>query len=558
MDVLRTLNDYCDDVLSGRRVTGQLQRAAVERFKGDLKRAQTVDCPLWFDERKATFAIRFIGLLEHTTGDFDKRPFELEDWQVFIVANLFGWRWKATGKRRFKKGHIEIGRKNGKTALAAAIALLLLVMDGEPRAEVYAVATKRAQSKLAWQEADRFRSRNGWLAERVSSVPSEYLMKVPADDSIFRALGGDGGGDDGLNPSAVIFDEIHEWKSIGHLALWDKMRTGSSTRAQPLFLTITTAGDTKSYLWKSERKYAEAVARGEQFDDTLFSFVCALDRDDDIFDPDNWPKANPGLGTIKKRSDLEMLANEARMNPTAERQLKRYHCNLMVEPTAQGISAASWKLGAKPLPDLTGRICYGAIDLGWRDDLAAFWLMFPPLSATVGEYFTLGWALCPQQGSRDLSTGEWPAWLSQGLLIATDGPTTDVTKIHELVALARKKYQLKGIALDGNNARQLGTELEAKGLAVVEHGQKGIHYNEPLRSLKALCNDGRLIHGGNPLLTWCVENMVVAMSGGLMRPAKEHSRDKIDPAVAMIMAYSLCLFGPGKQSNKGEARVRYA
>ena len=556
MDVLRTLNDYADDVLSGRRITGQIQRAAVERFKRDLKRAQDPQCPFYFDERKAAIAVRFIGLLKHTTGDFAGQPFQLEPWQIFIVANLWGWRWKDTGHRRFRKAHIEIGRKNGKTALAAAIALLLLIMDGEGRPEVYAVATKRAQSKLSWQEADRFRSGNEWLSEQIRSTPSKYIMTGP-DESVFIALGGDGGGDDGLNPSGVIFDELHEWKLEGHLKLWDKMRTGSSTRPQPLFVTITTAGDTKSYLWKSERRYAEAVARGQQIDDTLFSFVCALDPDDDIFDPANWPKANPGLGTIKKQRDIEDLANEARINPTAERQLKRYHCNLMVEPTAQGISHAVWIKGNQPLPDLSGRICYGGIDLGWRDDLAAFWLVFPP-PAPTGLYYTLGWALCPLNGARDVSSGEWQKWINEGLLIATPGTTTDIDQIKRLVTEAKRKYKLKGIALDGNNARQLGDELEKTGIPIVEHGQKGIHMNEPLRSLKAVCNEGRMIHGGNPLLEWCVDNMVVAIQGGLMRPAKEHSRDKIDPAVAMIMGYSLCLFGTGKKTQTGEARIRYA
>lgn len=556
MDILRTLNDFCDDVLSGRRIAGQLQRAAVDRFHRDLQRSQRPDCQLYFDERKAAIAIRFIGLLKHTTGDFAGRPFLLEPWQTFIIANLWGWRWNKAGTRRFRKAHIEIGRKNGKTALAAAIALLCLVMDGEGRPEVYAVATKRAQSKLSWQEADRFRSGNDWLSDHLRSTPSKYIMTGP-DESVFVALGGDGGGDDGLNPSCVIFDELHEWKLERHLKLWDKMRTGSSTRPQPLFVTITTAGDTKSHLWKSERKYAEAVALGQQIDDTLFSFVCALDRDDDIFDPDNWPKANPGLGTIKKLGDLEDLANEARINPTAERQLKRYHCNLMTEPTAQGISEAVWKKGDKPLPDLSGRICYGGIDLGWRDDLAALWLVFPP-PTPVGDYYTTGWAFCPQQGCRDLHDGPWQQWLNEGLLIGTPGQTTDVDQIKAMVRHARKKYKLKAIALDGNNARQLGSELEAEGLVIVEHGQKGIHMNEPLRSLKATCNEGRLIHGGNPLLSWCIENMVVALQGGLMRPAKEHSRDKIDPAVAMIMGYSLCLFGTGKAKPTGEARIRYA
>lgn len=556
MDVLRTLNDYCDDVISGRRVTGQLQRAAVVRFQKDLQRSQEPNCQFYFDERKAAIAIRFIGLLQHTTGDFAKRPFLLEPWQAFIIGNLFGWRWKNTGLRRFRTAHIEIGRKNGKTALAAAIALLCLIMDGEGRPEVYAVATKRAQSKLSWQEADRFRSGNAWLSEQIRSTPSKYIMTGP-DESVFVALGGDGGGDDGLNPSCVIFDELHEWKLEGHLKLWDKMRTGSSTRPHPLFITITTAGDTKSYLWKSERKYAEAVARGEQIDDTLFSFVCCLDPDDDIFDPDNWVKGNPGLDTIKKRKDIEELATKARIDPTAERQLKRYHCNLMVEPTAQGISAASWKKGAKPLPDMTGRICFGAVDIGTRDDLAAFWLTFPPDNLLTGVFYVLGWAFSPLNGVRDVTQGDWQKWRDTGLLITTPGNETSFEDIHRIIDQARKKYKLKAVALDPHNATQFGQDLERKGIEVVGHGQKGIHYNEPMRSLKSACNEGRLIHGDNALLTWAIENMVVSLQGGLMRPAKEHSRDKIDPAVAMIMSYSIATLGTGKKQEKGEARIRY-
>ena len=360
-----------------------------------------------------------------------------------------------------------------------------------------------------------------------------------------------------MNPSCVLFDELHEWKNEGHLKLWDKLRTGSATRAQPLFLTITTAGDTKSYLWKSERKYAEAVSRGEQSDDSVFAFICCLDKDDDILDEANWIKGNPGLYTIKDPTEIRGLATEAMINATAERQLKRYHCNLMVEPTAQGISAAVWAKGNTPLPDLSGRICYGAIDLGWLDDLAAFWLIFPPPNLTTGTYYTLGWAFCPQHGARDLATGDWQKWISEGLLIATDGNQTDIEAIRSAVKAAKAKYKIKAIALDQNNARQFGQELTKEGYDVVGHGQKGIHYNEPLRSLKAACNEGRVIHGGNPLLAWAVENMVVAISGGLMRPAKEHSRDKIDPAVAMIMGWSIATLGTG-QKDKGDARVRYA
>ena len=556
MDVIRILNDYCDDVLSGRRTTGHIERCAVERFRRDMTRADKPDCPFYFDARIAERVITFIQLLKHSTGKFKGKPFILESWQVFIVANIFGWIVKATGKRRIRKFHVEIGRKNGKTALVAAICLYCMLFDGEGRPEIYVAATERSQSKLCWEEATRFVCNSSWLSERLRIVPSKYVMFGP-DAGVFLALGGDGAGTDGKNPSCSIADEIHEFRTAAHFDLWGKMRTGSGTRTQPIYGAITTAGSTRSVLWKTERKYAEAVASGEQFDDAYFAFICCLDKDDDIFDEENWPKANPGLHTIKDPTDMRDMATQARIDVSAERLLKRYHCNLMVEPTAQGISAAVWSKGNKPLPDLSGRICYGAIDLGWLDDLAAFWLVFPPPNLTTGTYYTLGWAFCPQHGARDLATGDWQKWISEGLLIATDGNQTDIEAIRSCVKAAKAKYKIKAIALDENNARQFGQELTREGYDVVGHGQKGIHYNEPLRSLKAACNEGRVIHGGSPLLAWAVENMVVAISAGLMRPAKEHSRDKIDPAVAMIMGWSIATLGTG-QKDKGDARVRYA
>lgn len=556
MEVLKTLHRYCESVLSGKRVAGQHVKNACQRFLNDLIRFSEPGSPYYFDEKKASVALRFPQLLVHTTGKFDGKPFLLCDWQQFIVANLWGWRRRDDGTRRFATCHIEMGRKNGKTALVAVLAWMALVLDGEARAEVYAVATKRAQSKLSWEEANRMRGRNDWLSSRFKATPSEYEIIGLLDGAKFKALGGDGGGDDGLNPYLVIFDELHEWKSEGHMKLWDKMRTGSSARSQKLFITITTAGDTKSKLWQSERKYAEQVAAGTLIDDTCFAFVCALDPDDDIFDPENWPKANPGLDTICKRSDIEELAQKARTDPRAEQQLKRYHCNLMVEPLAQGISAAVWARGSSAVPDLTGRVCHGGLDLGWRDDLASFGLVFPPDDKAKGKYYCLSWSFCCSGGARDLSKDSWPDWIKSGLLQVTPGPTTDWTAIVQLIDTLTKKYRIKSIALDGANARETGVTLAAKGHTVWEHGQTAKHYNEPIRSLIQVCTEGRFVHGDNPLLAWAISNMLTQTQQGLIRPSKEHSRDKIDPAVAIIMGYSQCLFhGIGKKET-GEPRIR--
>ena len=548
MNAVVEINAYCTAVLNSTIKTGRWERAAVQRYLDDLKRAREDGCPIYFDQSKAERALKLFPLLEHTTGKFNGQPFELEPWQKFIIWNLYGWYRTDDRTRRFRKFYVEIGRKNGKTALAAAICHLEFSFVGESRPEVYCVATKRAQSKLVWEEAYRMRGRSNFLRNRITATPSEYTMKEPGG-GIFKALGGDGGGDDGLNPSVVIFDELHEFKNKGHMDLWDKMHTGSDMRTQPVFGYITTAGDKESELWKKQRAYAEQVATGEVFDDSLFSFICALDPDDDEFDPDNWRKANPGLDTIKKRSGIEELAAKARHDPIAHNQLLRYHCNRVVESVNQFIPLRIWDLGNKPLPTLSGRLCHGAADLGWRDDLASFALVFPPLD-DLGDWYVKVWAFIPEDCRRDLTKLPFVEWVKSGQLTVTQGNTTDTGAIHSVIKEASEIYNLKSIGLDGNNAREFGTDLTAKGFVVDEIGQQATHYNEPMRKLLELCTSGRFIHAGDSLLRWCIGNMVSKTANGLVRPDKENSREKIDPAVATVMGVRQCLFSddPTKQS----------
>ncbi len=556
MIAVSLVNQYCTSVLDGSINVAKWERAAVQRYLDDVDRAKQKNSPIYFDQGKAQRAIKVIELLEHTTGRFNGEPFVLEPWQKFLLWNIYGWYRTDDGTRRFRHVYIEIGRKNGKTALSAAIAHLEFSFQGEHRPEVYCVATKRSQSVLVWEEAARMRSRNRFLRDRIQVVASRYIMKE-AGGGIFKALGGDGGGDDGLNPSTVIFDELHEFQNKGHLKLWDKMRTGSDARTQPIFIVITTAGDKDSHLWKSQRKYAEDVATGEVFDDSLFSFICALEADDDEFDPDNWRKANPGLDTIKNRSGISELAEKARHDTLAHHQLLRYHCNRIVESLNQFMPLRIWDKGNKPLPPLSGRLCYGGADLGWRDDLAAFALVFPPYDRNdaAGIWYTKVWAFMPAESRRDITKLPWANWTNTDELIVTEGNTTDTGAIYEKIDECRQIYNLKSMGLDGNNAREFGTQLTGKGLIVDEMNQQASGYNESMRKLMEICTAGRFIHGCGPdsLLRWCIGNMVSKTTNGLTKPDKEASQDKIDPAVAMLMALRRSLFN---DDNENVSRIR--
>lgn len=540
MNCAQTVQNYVDGVSSGRIVAGELQKLAVARYVKDLKRAGKSDCPFYFDQNAAETAILFFPLLSHTSAEFAGKPFILEPDQMFIVWNLIGWKRTADGRRRFQYAHIEAARKWGKTAFCAALMLLLFLLDGEARPEIYCAATKRAQSKLVWEEAQRYVEAKEFLKSRIIIKESAHTM-TKADRGIIRALGADGGGTDGFFPSTVVFDELHEWKTKAHMKLWAKLRTGSSARPQPLFATITTAGDDQSKLWQAERAYAVKILRGEAQDDTLFALILCIDDEDDMFDPSNWPKANPHLGTTAKWAAYHELAAKAQLDPATARDFERYYCNRKVASVTRAIPDKAWVLGIRVIPSLAGRLCHGAADLGFRDDLAAVGWSFPPLAAD-GTWYIKAKAFCCEKSRRDLTEEPVRSLIKSGHIIVTAGNTTDMQALHASIDETRSIYNVKSMAVDPNNAAQFGSELVGKGIDVADFKQTTSNYNEPMREFLRLLADGKIIHGGCPLLTWCQQNMQAFTSAqGLMMPSKQSSTEKIDPLVAVIMAFAEAL-----------------
>lgn len=540
MNSAQTVQEYVDGVSSGKIVAGQLQKLAVERYRKDLKRAASKDCPFYFDQNAAETAIAFFPLLCHTSAEFAGKPFILEPDQMFCVWNLIGWKRRSDGRRRFQYAHIEAARKWGKTAFAAALMLLFFLLDGEARPEIYCAATKRAQSKLVWEEAQRFVEAREFLKSRIVIKESLHTM-TKADKGIIRALGADGGGTDGFFPSTVIFDEQHEWKTRAHLKLWAKLRTGSAARPQPIFITITTAGDDQSKLWSNERAYAVKVLKGEAQDDTLFALILCIDDEDDMFDPSCWPKANPHLGTTAKWSAYQELAAKARENPADARDFERYYTNRKVASVTRAIPDRIWIRGVNPLPSLAGRLCHLAADLGFRDDLSAVGGVWPPLSPD-GVWYIRAKAFCPSKTPRDLTEEPVRGLIKRGLIVVTEGNTTDMEALHATIADWRSLYNVKSMAIDPNNAAQFGAELVGKGIDVADFKQTTANYNEPMREFLRLLADGKIQHGGCPLLSWCQQNMQAFTStAGLMMPSKASSTEKIDPLVAVIMAFAEAL-----------------
>ena len=539
----KDVEQYVRDVTSGKIVSGKLQIAACKRYRADIRNQKKLG--IYLDVDRGNRVIECIQLLQHTTGEFAGRPFVLEPWQKFVVWNVFAWRRIKDNFRRFRDVFLTMGRGNGKSPMAASFLFVLMAADdpAEQRAQLYTAATERDQARIVFDEVKQYIQANPQLDSRFQSY-KDSLTYSPLG-SVLKPLGKDAHSKDGFNIHAFVADETHAWKEE-HRPLMEKLETAMGKRRQPLSISITTAGDENSKLWREQHDYSRQVVQGVIDDPAHFSFICEIDPTDDPLDPSVWAKANPNLGISVKHDYLARAAKKAASNPSDLLTFTRYHCNRLVTSTQKVIDPKLWATGGGYELQFGHRQkCFGGIDIGWRDDLAA-WAKCFPMADEDGDYWyefeVHAWI--PDECKRDLNREPWYSWIQAGWLTVTEGNTTDIESIRQQIVADRDEYDLKTVALDPNNARQLGQQLlNEDAIDVFEFFQTCRKYNEPLNAFLGALAEGRILHGDNPLLGWCADNLVVRSdSQGNRMPAKQKSADKIDLMVAVIMAFSEAIF----------------
>ncbi len=573
---------YVDGVTSGRIVTCKYVRQAVERHLRDLDTGKNRD--LWFDYEAAATALAFVQLLRHSKGKWAGQPLILEPWQAFIVACIFGWK-KAAGTRRFNTAFVSVARKNGKSTLAAGVALDLLVADGEAGAEVYSAATKRDQAKIVHEEAKRMVRKSPCLRDVVTVLAN--VLAIEATDSTYKPLGADADTLDGLNPHGVIVDELHAHKTR---AVWDVMESATGGRTSPLTLGITTAGssgDQESIYWEL-KQYTLKVLAGVVDDDSWFGVIYTLDEGDSWEDESTWIKANPNLGVSVQLDDLRRKRVRCKATPAAVANFRIKSCNEDVRitgkpwlatdpgsafdqcgggdfytptpPHAQASAppgpAVSRALRPETIEKFRGRDCWAGGDLSSISDLTSLCFAFPDEAKTECDLLCFCW--CPRDNAvgrtRDARV-PYLSWSDEGFLTLTEGQSVDYDCIREALRTARDAWgwNIREVAIDPNNARYLITKLvEDDGFngpaQVIEHQQTTGHMNEPIGVTEKLVMDGKLRHGGHKVLRWCVSNCVIYQdTGGRRRFNKRAIREKIDVAVAAVMAVGRAMAKPVQQ-----------
>jgi phage terminase large subunit-like protein len=556
-DAHKAIDKYVKDVLGGRIVACQATIAAVNRYVSDLERQNSDEFPYYFSLDVATACCDFFpSLLRHSIGKNAGKPFELEPWQMFGIWNIFGWKRSADRTRRFRRFFWTMARKNGKSTLGAGIAILGAMADINPFnnrpedvAEVVLCATKKEQvEKVMYAEIERMRLQSEHV--KAMSTPINRQITFTHNKGYIRCIGSDKPFD-GLNPHMVLMDEKHAWREH-HRKFYDTMVTGSGNRSQPIIGDFTTAGDDTSLLWQEDINYARGVVMGDFVDETYFAYIFELDEQDNPLDESLWPKANPNLGVSIELEYLREQAAKASTSAVDLNRFTRYHGNRKVSSFSRFILPADWDELASDLSAWRDADAITAgIDLGGRDDLASFGVVarFPidedEDGNTIWRYEGFTRSFIVDETHRDLSKQPWAGWIAIGELVVSRYVVAALRD--EFLAMADEQG-IRAVAYDPYNAAQLGDELSQAGLEVLKMPQNHFQFHEPMQELTAAIREKRFTPDKTDnILRWCALNMMTTTNAqGKMMPDKRNSSEKIDAAVALLMALRLAMLAPSR------------
>ena len=509
-----------------------------------------------YDAAKADRAVTFIENLCHTKGKWAGTPFWLLPWQEQLIRDIFGI-VKPDGNRQFRTAFVEICKKVGKSELAAAVALYLLYADNEPSAEVYGAAADRQQASIVFDVAKQMVEMSPALMKRSKLMGATKRIVNYSNAGYYQVLSAEVGGKHGFSVSGLVFDEIH---TQPNRQLYDVLTKGSSdARQNPLHFIITTAGNDRHSIAYELHTKAVDILEGRRVDPTFYPVVYGLKDDEDWEDEENWYKVNPSLGYTVDIERLRDAYREAKQNPADEITFKWLRCNMWVSSTVAWIPDAIYMRGNESIEaaSLEGRDCYAGLDLSSTGDITALVLIFPPRDENE-KYVLLPYFWIPEETiPRRVKANSVPydIWEKQGYIMSTEGNVIHYDFIEKFIIYLSEKYHILEIAVDRWNATQMIQNLEGEGFSIIPFGQGFSSMSAPTKEFYRLLMEGRIIHGGNPVLRWMAGNVVIDTDpAGNIKVTKAKSKEKIDGIVAAIMALDRCIRQEGQSGSVYDER----
>lgn len=481
-------------------------------------------------------AVGFVRNLTHSKGEWGGKPFQLRKWQEDILRRIYGT-LASDGRRQYRTCYIEIPRKNGKTELGAAIALYMLIGDGEVGAEVYSAAVDREQASRVFQAAEQMVRNDPELSSILEIVPSQRRIVHVETGSFYRAIPADAPSAHGYNASAIIYDELH---AAPNRDLWDVLTTSMGARRQPLTLVTTTAGyDRQSICWELH-EYSTRVLGGMVEDPTFLPILYGAPDDADWLDERVWRAANPALGDFRSLEEMRVFARQAKEVPARQNTFRRLYLCQWTESETRWLDPDAWAAcGEAPVDreTLRGRRCWLGLDLSSTTDLTACVALFPDDDGglTVVPKFWLPKDNLAERVRRDRAP--YDLWAREEFLELSPGNAVDYDAVYAYVTALPTALgvDVAELAFDPWNATGLVQRFMQAGLTCVPIGQGFRDLTSPAKELEKLVLARRLRHGGHPLLAYCAHNVMVEQdAAGNVKPSKAKSTKRIDGISALV------------------------
>ena len=555
---------WCDDILDGTIAACKWTKLAVQRYYNDLETAS--ERGLYHDPGAAQIWVDFFLCLNHYEGEqFAGKPIELDNWELFIVWNVFGW-FRADGTRRFRKAYNEIARKVGKTTFAAGIGMGGLIIDGEPGPQNYSAGVdKQHARKVLHSKAEKYVKHSPSLRRRLDIAKVSGRISFEANDGIYEPLGKDSDVGEGFNPHFTIWDELHAHKTR---EMYDVIDSAHGARIQPLDFMITTAGfDINCFCYTEIRDYVCRILEGATEDDEWFGIIFTIDEGDDPMDERCWAKANPQSYFDKQIDDMRRMARMAREKPGAMNNFLTKRLNIWTTQYIKWVNIEEWKKSPMIVPaeNLKGKSCYSSLDLSATKDISAFVHLFP----TGDEQFTIVprfWIPGDKIKDREhTDAAQYEKWVREGLITATDGNVIDYKIVQEDIERDFEQFDILKFAYDPWSAEKMRQDLIRAGLdenKTFEFRQTIANFSPAMKTCERLYLEHKIAGLNHPVMLWMASNVEAYMDcNGNIRPVKSvrtkgktNETKRIDGFVCLLMDIGMWMTEPAPKKSIYETR----
>lgn len=527
------IKEYVEKIESGEIVVGKKIKKIYKKL---LKESSNESLPFYFDEEKGNRPINFIETFcKQAEGEIGK-PIKLELFQKAYIQALFGFIYRYTGLRRFNETMFLVGRKNGKTTMLSAIALYMMIADGEGSAECYSVATKKDQASKAFKSACAMRAQSPEIRAIVNKRRSDMYM--PTTFSSFEPLSSDSDTLDGLNAHLVIIDELHAIKDRN---LYDVMKQSTSSRRQPLVVMITTAGTVRECIFDDIYNYANNVLDEIVKDDSFLPVLYELDKTEEWKDISCWAKANPGLGTIKQYKYLAEQVERAKNDTSSKRSTLCKDFNIRSNSEEKWLDFDTVNNEEKfDIEELRGTYAIGGADLSSTLDLTCATLIV----LKKGKIYVLQQYFIPEDTIEEKENDDkvpYKIWKERGLLTTCPGAKINYTAVTEWFIKMHYEYDISPlwIGYDRWGSTYWVDEMKENGFQIEQVIQGAQTMSNPMKQLEADLKEKKVVYNNNPILKWCLLNTAIEIDkNDNIRPVKgKKSKERIDGTVSLIDAY---------------------